>query len=212
MSRGKGWHFGVLNAAAKAKPPEEWKTILRSLYEVDLPGAYISKIELAAFVIRGKRIARWKISKSHPEYATLKNSLCAAKKLTWLLLRSDGAPGIPAKLYDGLKCSKTSRCALLEGHAENCITRKPLEETTTHCPICLESIKFNDFRRNGRTDPLSIQMGHLTPLSQARRGHNATNVTWAHRRCNYIQDEQTVEETIRTLREILEKHGFRVLP
>ena len=53
-------------------------------------------------------------------------------------------------------------------------------------------------------------MGHLIPLSREREGHNVKNVVWVHRRCNYIQDEQTVGETIDTLREILQRHGYKI--
>lgn len=147
------------------------KAILKDLDNIGLNGAYIDKIELAAFAIRGKRTARWLIPTDHPEYATLENSLGAAKKLTWLLLKSEEAPGITAELYNRLRCVQT-------------------------------------FNRNGRTDPYSIQMGHLVPLSRAPQRHKAKNVIWAHRRCNYIQDEQTVEETIKTLQEIVRKHSI----
>jgi len=209
MSRVQAWHYWVLNIAAGAEPPEEWKAILRGLSNIGLSGTYVDKIEVAAFAIRGVRTARWKVPKNHPEYASLENSLGAAKKLTWLVFRSEGSPGITAELYTSLKCTRSSECTLLEGHGDECKTGEASKEIT-RCPVCLEIIKLDDFRRHGRTDPLSIQMGHLTPLSRTRQGHNATNVVWAHRRCNYIQDEQTVEETIKTLREIVERHGFKV--
>jgi hypothetical protein len=207
MNNTERWHSWVLNIAAEADPPDEWKTILRSLSQIGLSGTYIDKIELAAFAIRGRRTARWKVPTNHPEYATLENSLGAAKKLTWLLLRSEGAPGITTELYNSLKCAQTPSCVLLEGHNGPCTTIEQAQETT-RCPICLDNIKLEDFKRNGRADPYSIQMGHLAPLSRTAQGHNAKNVVWAHRRCNYIQDEQTVEETIKTLREIVEKHGY----
>jgi len=202
----QGWHYWVLNIAANAEPPEEWQTIMRKLYPI-IDGTYIDKIEVAAFAIRGKRTARWKVPASHPEYATLENSLGAAKKLTWLLLKSEGAPGISTELYNSLKCTQSSSCVLLEGHESSCKTIEHHREIT-RCPICLEIINLEDFKRDGRTDPYSIQMGHIVPLSRTTQGHNAKNVVWAHRRCNYIQDEQTVEETIKTLREIVEKHGY----
>lgn len=209
MSRVQGWHYWVLNIAAEAEPPEQWKTILRSLSRINLAGKYIDKIEAAAFVIRGQRTARWKVPTVSPEFATLENSLGAAKKLTWLLLRSEGAPEMSEELGNSLKCTKSVGGLLLGGHGGECDVRGPSQEVT-RCPVCKEIVKFNDFQRHGRTEPLSIQMGHLTPLSRVRQGHNAANVIWAHRRCNYIQDEQTVEETIKTLCEIVEKHGFRI--
>ena len=209
MSRASAWHYWVLRIAANAEPPKEWLIIMRKLSQM-IDKTYIDKIEAAAFAIRGKRTARWIVPVNHPEFATLENSLGAAKKLVWLLLKSEDSPGMLSELYDLLKCTKSADCRLLEGHSGECETRKPRQETL-RCPVCLETIKLSDFGRHGRTDPLSIQMGHLVPLSRATQGHNAKNVVWAHRRCNYIQDEQTVEETIKTLCEIVEKHGYKIL-
>lgn len=185
------WHYWVLRKFATAESPKEWEKILEELKSI-LPAKYIDKIEVAAFSIRGKRIARWQLEKAHAEYSTKQNALGAAKKLTWLLLKSKNAPSIFHVLNSLLNKD-----------------RKFLEEIT-YCPICKETISFEDFKRSGRTDPISIQMGNLIPLSRKREGHNAQNVVWVHRRCNYIQDEQTVTETIETLREILERHGYKI--
>jgi hypothetical protein len=204
MSNVAKWHSWVLNLAAGANPPDEWVAILGSLNRLGLEGTHIDKIELAAFSIRGKRTARWNLDSSDAEYATLRNSIGAAKKLTWLLLKSDGAQGVDQELYRSLKCAQSSSCVLLEGHEGECKGRE--ETTTTTCPICLKAVELEDFNKDGRTDLYSIQMGHLIPLSKASEGHNARNVVWAHRICNYIQDEQTVEEAIETLRRIVEKH------
>jgi hypothetical protein len=210
MVRRRGWHFWVLNLPhiQIGRPPRQWKTILRILSQI-ISDTYIDKIEVAAFTIRGKRTARWKVTKSHPEFATMKDSLGAAKKLTWMLLMAKGSPKMSARLLKILKCTKLTKCSLLEGHGGKC-RRKSANPETTRCPVCREIIRLTDFGINARTDPLSIQMGHLTPLSQKPKGHNAANVVWAHRRCNYIQDEQTVKETIKTLREIVKRHGFKV--
>lgn len=185
------WHYWVLRKFATAEPPKEWEEILEELKSI-LPPKYIDKIEVAAFSIRGKRIARWQLEKDHAEYSTKQNALGAAKKLAWLLLKSKHAPLISPVLNSFLnKDGKFS-------------------EEITYCPICKEAISFEDFKRSGRTDPISIQMGHLTPLSREREGHNIKNVVWVHRRCNYIQDEQTVPETIETLCEILKRHGYKI--
>jgi len=167
------------------------------------------KIEVAAFTIRGKRVARWLIPSSHPEFSTIKNSIAAAKKLTWLLLGCQGSPGLTKDLRSLLKCSKNVKCVLLEGHGGEC-SKSYKAPQVTRCPICLDVIKLDDFKRNGRTDPLSIQMGHLTPLSRMKQGHTAGNVVWVHRRCNYIQDKQTVDETIDNLCGIVKNHGYVV--
>ncbi len=186
------WNYWVLRKFATAEPPKEWEKILEYLKN-SLPAKYIDKIEVASFSIRGKRIARWQLEKDHAEYSTKQNALGAAKKLTWLLLKSRNAPSVSEQLI-----------SLLNKNNE-------LIEETTFCPICKEIISYEDFKRSGRIDPISIQMGHLTPLSRGEEGHNSKNVVWVHRRCNYIQDEQTVSETIDTLRQILERHGYKVI-
>ncbi len=208
MNHARRWHFWVVNRNAGVEPPEEWETIIGYLSPI-INGAYIDKIEVAAFTIRGKRTARWRVAVDHSEFATLENSLGAAKKLTWLLLRSEGSPEMPSGLYDSLKCTKSTECRLLEGHSNGCETRVQGYENL-RCPVCLETVNLADYERDGRTDPLSMQMGHLVPLSRTRHGHNAANVVWVHRRCNYIQDEQTVEDTIRTLCDIVRRHGYEV--
>lgn len=202
------WNSWVLGIAAGAEPPQEWENILVDLNRV-LSDKYIDKIEFAAFAIRGKRTARWLLSPDDAEFSTLADALGAAKKLTWLLLKSEGAPTIPSSLLGRLRCTKSANCILLEGHEGKC-TDSRSHDGPTKCRICLETIRFDDFERDGRTDPVSIQMGHLVPLSRATGGHTANNVVWVHRRCNYIQDEQTVEETIKQLCEIVKKHGYIV--
>ena len=202
------WNYWVVRIAAQADPPEEWSSILSQLSGY-IDSDYINKIEVAAFTIRGKRTARWLIPGTDSEFSTIENSTGAAKKLTWLLLGCQGGPGLSEALHLSLKCTKLAKCFLLEGHDGECSeSNRTLE--ITKCPICREPIKLDAFKRNGRVDPLSIQMGHLIPLSRTRQGHTANNVVWVHRRCNYIQDEQTVEETINTLCEIVKKHGYTV--
>lgn len=202
------WQYWVIKIAAQADAPPEWSNILSQLAGY-INNKQINKIEVAAFTIRGQRTARWLIPHTHAEFSTIENSIGAAKKLTWLLLKSQGGPGLNSALNLSLKCTKDNRCVLLEGHDGEC---SELDRTLeiTKCPICLEPIKLDDFNRDGRTDPFSIQMGHLVPLSKTTQGHTSDNVVWVHRRCNYIQDEQTVEETIITLSEIVKKHGYRV--
>lgn len=203
-----GWNYWVVRIAAGDNPPQEWVEILKHLSKL-LPDDYINKIEVAAFTIRGQRTARWRIDPSDSEYSTRENALGAAKKLAWLLLKSEGTPEIPEDLYKLLICTKTGQCKLLEGHEGNCGDISHIDEPT-HCLVCRETIKFEDFKRAGRTDPISIQMGHIIPLSRGKGGHNASNVIWTHRRCNYIQGEQTIKETIETIREIVKRHGYEI--
>jgi len=202
------WNSWVLKIAARAEPPQEWNSILEDLDGI-LSDKYIDKIEVAAFSIRGERTARWLLVPDDAEFSTLADALGAAKKLTWLLLKSEGAPMIPSSLLGKLRCTKSAICTLLEGHEGKC-TDSRSHDGLTKCPVCLETIRFHDFERDGRKDLVSIQMGHLVPLSRVTAGHTANNVVWVHRRCNYIQDEQTVEETIMQLCEIVKKHGYAV--
>jgi hypothetical protein len=52
---------------------------------------WVDKIEVAAFSIRGKRIARWQLKEKYAEYSTKQNALEAAKKLTWFRLSKKSA-------------------------------------------------------------------------------------------------------------------------
>lgn len=201
------WHYYVMKIAAGTEAPVEWNEILQKLSSI-IKGDLIDKIEVAAFAIRGERKARWLVDKNHSEFATIESSIGTAKKLTWLLLNCEGGHGVTDDLYKLLKCSKTNDCILLEGHEGNCKNDKYVSEPTT-CPLCKEGIKLNDFDLDARTELLAIQMGHLVPLSKKTEGHNAQNVVWIHRSCNYIQDERTIKETVETLRRILEKHGYK---
>jgi hypothetical protein len=181
------WHCWVLSKFAGDAPPREWINILDELKKV-ISGKNIDKIEYASFVIRGERKARWLLDRAHSEYSTKNDALGAAKKLTWLLMKSRGAPLI----------SKRLKRLLINDE-------KFIDETTT-CPLCKEIIKIDDYNLSGRNDLYSIQMGHLIPLSLKPRSHNAGNVVWMHRRCNYIQDEQTIDNTINFLKQILKTH------
>lgn len=190
------WHFRVMNIAAKAKPPKEWEEILKFLKGI-LPSEYINKIEVAAFAIPKKRTARWKVKRGTPEYKYFSrrpDALEVARKLTWLLLKTKNSPSIPRKLKILLN------------------KRNKFINKITYCPICRRLLNFQNFKLFGRKDPSSIQIGHLIPLSRLSigKGHNAQNVVWVHRRCNDLQDEETVDETIETFHQILKRHGYKI--
>jgi len=198
----------VIGISSQAEPPDEWVGILGQLSGY-IEDKYINKVEVAAFTIRGVRTARWLIANTESEYSNLQNALGSAKKLTWLLLLSQEGPGLDHELKKSLKCTKTAMCVLLEGHGGNCSSSWQ-DPGVTRCPLCLEPIKLSDFNLDGRKDALSIQMGHSIPLSRINQGHKADNVYWQHRRCNYIQDEQTLASTVENLVTIVERHGFVV--
>lgn len=202
------WNYWVIGISSQAEPPDEWVGILGQLSGY-IEDKYINKVEVAAFTIRGVRTARWLIANTESEYSNLQNALGSAKKLTWLLLLSQEGPGLDHELKKSLKCTKTAMCVLLEGHGGNCSSSWQ-DPGVTRCPLCLEPIKLSDFNLDGRKDALSIQMGHSIPLSRINQGHKADNVYWQHRRCNYIQDEQTLASTVENLVTIVERHGFVV--
>lgn len=184
-----GWNSWVINLSAGANPPREWVKIVKELKKI-LSNKYIDKIELAAFVIRGTRKARWMLSSKHPEYSSKKDALGAAKKLTLLMIKSKGCSKINSFLKRKL------------------IKKKKVD--ITQCPLCKKNILLSDFDKDGRKDTDSIQMGHYIPLSKKNKAHNYDNVFWSHRRCNYIQGEQTIKETIKFLIQILKGHNYKI--
>lgn len=197
------WHYWVLRNFAKAVPPKEWEEIQDHLSGV-LPGRLVDKIEAAAFAVRGRRLARWKVSGSHKEFSTRKESLKVAKKLTWLVLQAYGAPTFPISLAQALNCGRTIGCQKPEGHQGECGS---LPGFVTRCPLCLEILGISDFSRNARKDPAAIQMGHYVPLLLGGKLHRVGNVVWSHRRCNYLQGEQDLDAAINTLVTIAAKHA-----
>ncbi|HEC88377.1 MAG TPA: hypothetical protein ENI52_03580 [Thermoplasmata archaeon] len=201
------WNNWVLNRQAKDNPPNEWIRILEYLKKI-LPDRLINKIEFTAFVIKGKRTARWILNRDHPEYCTKNEALQVAKKLTWQMLLSKGSPPINPELKELLLCDNED-CKLFIGHEGRCNTEE-VPFGITRCHLCKKIIYFEDFDRDAKRDPLSIQIGHSIPLSRTTRGHNVRNVVWAHRKCNQIQSEQTLYEVLENMSTILEAHGYTI--
>jgi len=205
------WLFWQVNSKAGCKPPIEWLRLAVKLLPV-LPRRYVEKIELVAFVIKGERKARWLLDTNDPEYCTKTEALAVAKKLAWLTLLSRDPPIIEPQLRPILSCNETHGCNLLIGHNGNCrTTGNPFSEAT-RCQLCGRKIALDDFARNGRQDPNSITVGHRTPLSRTTRGHYARNIAWAHRACNQLQSEQTIDEALQRMRDILELNGYTITP
>ena len=189
--------------------PREWENILTIISPI-LPRRDIDKIEYVAFTIKHYRTVRWRIDHNDPEYCTEQDAINAAKKLLWLLFLSNGSPDMPADLRPLLLCNETPNCRLFIGHEGGCLTSGNAEEPITQCQLCTRNILFTDFDRDGRRDPLALQVAHRTPLSRGVRQHNARNVSWAHRSCNQNQSEQTLDEFLENMRRILEGHGYNV--
>jgi len=181
------WNCWVINKFGGDNPPKKWEIILIELRKY-LSSKYINKIEVAAFTIRSSRKLRWVIPSNHSEYATKKDSLSAAIKLTNLLLCSKGAPPVNSKLKKLLR----------------------LKKNITKCPLCIKHISLIDYDKDGRKEPDSIQMGHKIPLSRKKKSHNGTNVFWAHRFCNFLQGDRTVKEVFIHMSKVLKANGYIV--
>lgn len=196
----------VKSFAGDKDAPKEWDEITEKL-KIILPKKYIEKIELTAFVIRDCRKARWILNKTDKEYCSKDDALDTAKKLTSLMLLSEGNKPISEDLKKLLLC-KTKECTLFVGHEGSC--GQGVNEVT-NCPLCKQIISLNDFDRDARKDPMSVQLGHFIPLSRQNNGHNAKNVVWIHRKCNEIQSEQTMDELIKSLMNIVKSHGYEIM-
>lgn len=206
----KDWNYFVVNISAGDDAPQEWIDlikILKNYLDRDLADKLINKIELVAFVIKTSRIARWKIPEEHVEHSTKEECIRVAKKLSWLLLNSkspNNAQLINQELSSKLKCNKKENCNLFCGHDGECKDEVVIK--ITKCPLCRKEIQLDDFSKDANKDPDSIQAGHLIPLSRQQKAHNAENIAWFHRRCNYITGEHTLEETIDDLKRIVMEH------
>jgi len=85
--------------------------------------------------------------------------------------------------------------------------------TGVECRICRGKIKFENFdTKHATSDEFSVQLGHITPYLNGKEltAHVAGNTQWIHRDCNIIQGEKTEEETLESIRSILQAHGYTV--
>ena len=70
-------------------------------------------------------------------------------------------------------------------------------------------IEKDMFLLDARKQPDSIQMGHKNPLHKRDKithNHTYDNVIWQHRRCNYMQGEDTIKSALKYMIEILKRH------
>lgn len=202
------WFFWQNKYKAGTPPPTEWITLGNALINLGIKRKYVEKVELAAFLIRGERKARWSLDSSNSEYCTEQEALNIAKKLSALVLLSRSSARIEKSILPLVKCTNNSYCNLYEGHEGPCTrsgTRKP-----TRCTLCGHRITLSDFDKDGKRDQNSITMSHRSPLSRTPGGHNAKAVEWAHRSCNSSLSSMSLDEAIEKSKEILEYHGYRV--
>lgn len=187
------WCFYAIKIANKDySPNEEWLTILdllkkHKLVEIKVLG----KIEVAAFAIRGSRLLRWRVKESDSEYCSEIECLNIAKKLlVYYLQLKDFEKEIP---IDVRKCLNMSN-----------------EKVDVKCPLCLLEIEKEQFFKDARISPNATQMGHLNPLNlrgKSTSNHFADNINWQHRRCNYMQGEDTLENALEFMIGILQRHN-----
>ena len=187
-----GWHFPAIKIANKGiLPTKEWMEIILSIKQSKLvEDKVIGKIEVASFAIRGSRLLRWRIKETDPEYSSEEECLRIAKKLLiYYLHLKDFNKDIPSVLKTLLGITEKTE--------------------TTKCALCLLEIEKEQFLIDARIHPNAIQMGHLNPLSlrnEVSSNHFAENINWQHRRCNYMQGEDTLANALDFMIEILKRH------
>lgn len=135
----------------------------------------------------GNRINRWLLPSEHKFYADQVNATLVEAKYFLQTLSMNGAPTLPANTI------QTSFVWLL-GHEV-----KPGEYRD---PIQLVPISFEAFI----DDPRYVQSGHLTPLDRGGR-HIPNNTFLMLARSNQIQGNQTLEELIAIMNEIVLRHA-----
>lgn len=189
----KKWCFSlIVTSNPGSRPPRDWWKLIKVIKEHGLvDNSILSKIEVAAFTIRGSRTLRWKMPNYDPQYATIHQSVNVAKKLLAEYLN----------LYDfNQEIPKEIKSQLVD------FNRLP---KPTVCPLCKDRLKKSLFELDGRKDSQSIQMGHIKPLNSRGKisHHFAKNVNWQHRQCNYMQGERELKTALKFMKSILIKHG-----
>lgn len=186
------WHFYAIKIANKNfEPPTEWTEIVTLLKVNDLVETkVIGKIEVASFAIRGSRLLRWRIKETDSEYSSEEECLRIGKKLlVYYLQLKDFNKKIPDEIKQSLGINENNQF--------------------TKCPLCLLEIEKEAFIIDARIFPNAIQMGHLNPLNlrdENKSNHFADNINWQHRRCNYMQGEDTIANALNFMIEILKRH------
>ncbi|MFM7682818.1 MAG: hypothetical protein ACKO7P_08735 [Bacteroidota bacterium] len=186
------WHFPAIKIANKnIYPSKDWIDLIELLKDSDLvENKVLGKIEVASFAIRGSRLLRWRIREDDPEYSSEEECLKIAKKLlVYFLQINDLNKEIPKEIKNTLE---------IDENAE-----------PTKCPLCLLEIEKEQFLIDARIHPKAIQMGHLNPLNlrdENNSNHFAENINWQHRRCNYMQGEDTLDNALDFMIEILQRH------
>jgi hypothetical protein len=134
----------------------------------------------------GNRINRWLLPPDHKFYADQISAIHVEIKYFLQTLSMDGAPPLPANTI------QNSFGWLLE---------HKVEPGAYLDPIQLIPISFHKFLLN----PTYVQSGHLVPLDRGGR-HIPSNTFLMLARSNQIQGNQTLDELITLMNEIVQRH------
>lgn len=83
------------------------------------------------------------------------------------------------------------------------------------CPLCCKEIYIDDFfseikQMEGRevfdNTQREIVLMHINPLKPGEFNHRIYNLGWGHNFCNLIQGDNTIDNTIRQLEDIVNRH------
>jgi hypothetical protein len=201
-------------------PKEYYKEMLSIIESFSSGSVYkyliseiMDKVELASFCKGGDRRARWMLDPIHPEYGNSEECHRVAAKLSYFLidfidddlLRKNKVEKYQNKIHEAKE-----ECFKLFNEVEKKFIEEILPKAV--CPMCLSKIHLNDFFRNGRNDELSVVFGHYSFRgNRDQTAHQGKNAFWLHRTCNYIQGEYTIEERVKTLKEIVSKHNSLII-
>ncbi len=87
------------------------------------------------------------------------------------------------------------------------------------CPLCLETLNSAEFLEiadqvEGREEEdntrSKIALMHINALRPGEFNHRTYNLAWGHRMCNTIQEDMSLEETLKLLDNIVENNKNRV--
>ncbi|URM53028.1 hypothetical protein [Mycoplasma sp. SG1] len=163
----------------------------------------IKKIEKNSFCKGGDRRVRWKLDKIHSEYGEYEQCNKIALLLLKLFLLSFKETNIWNKHKE--KINEVIKIIYQKLENDNYVS-DPI------CPLCLERYSYWDFIRNARSDPLSLVLGHDKPRkNRTDNNHKVDNVFWIHRKCNFIQGDNTITNTLFEIKNILKKHNIKFL-
>lgn len=137
----------------------------------------------------GNRISRWKLPEDHKFYADELNATLVEVRYFLQALSMQNAPDLPDNTIQ---------------HSFSWLLEHPVLPGEYLDPIQLIPIDFNEII----SDPRLVQSGHLHPLDRGGK-HVPDNTFLMLARSNQIQGNQTVEEMVEILEQIVERQKKR---